>query len=66
LDKKAWKATYALKKAPCAGWWAFYGLNLEKNARHHEGKKVNVEYGPVLWVQFTEWPAAAPAPAATK
>jgi hypothetical protein len=37
-----------------------------KNARHHEGKKVNVEYGPVLWVQFTEWPAAAPAPAATK
>jgi cobalt/nickel transport protein len=51
--------------APSAGWWAFSGLNLEKNAMEHEGKKVNVEYGAVMWVQFSEWPtpAAAPAPA---
>jgi cobalt/nickel transport protein len=43
---------------PKAGWWAFSALNLEKKALVHEGKKVDAEYGAVIWVQFTDWPAA--------
>jgi cobalt/nickel transport protein len=50
---------------PHAGWWGFSALNEEKNAIvHTDGKKKDAEYGAVLWVQFTGWPAAA-APAAT-
>ncbi|MHB9075365.1 MAG: DUF4198 domain-containing protein [Desulfobaccales bacterium] len=43
---------------PKAGWWGFSALNDEKQAMEHEGKKVDVEYGAVMWVQFTDWPAA--------
>ena len=41
---------------PHAGWWGFSALNEEKKAMDHEGKKVDAEYGAVMWVQFTEWP----------
>jgi cobalt/nickel transport protein len=41
---------------PKAGWWGFSALNLEKKGMEHEGKKVDAEYGAVIWVQFTEWP----------
>jgi cobalt/nickel transport protein len=44
--------------APKAGWWGFSALNLEKKAMDHEGKKVAAEYGAVMCVQFTDWPAA--------
>lgn len=43
---------------PKSGWWGFSALNLEKKAMEHEGTKVDVEYGAVMWVQFTDWPAA--------
>jgi len=43
---------------PKAGWWGFSALNSEKQAMEHEGKKVDAEYGAVMWVQFTDWPAA--------
>ena len=43
---------------PKAGWWGFSALNAEKQAMEHEGKKVDAEYGAVMWVQFTDWPAA--------
>ncbi len=43
---------------PHAGWWGFSALNLEKKGMEHEGKKVDVEYGAVMWAQFTDWPAA--------
>jgi cobalt/nickel transport protein len=44
---------------PHAGWWGFSALNEEKNAiKHPDGKKKDAEYGAVLWVQFTDWPAA--------
>ncbi|MGO8760499.1 MAG: DUF4198 domain-containing protein [Desulfobaccales bacterium] len=46
--------TFAVSKA---GWWAFSALNLEKKAMEHEGKKVDAEYGAVMWVQFSDWPA---------
>jgi nickel transport protein len=42
---------------PKAGWWGFSAINLEKKAMEHEGKKVDAEYGAVLWVQFSDWPA---------
>jgi nickel transport protein len=41
---------------PKAGWWGFSAINTEKNAMEHEGKKVDAEYGAVLWAQFTDWP----------
>lgn len=41
---------------PHAGWWGFSALHEDKNAiKHTDGKKKDVEYGAVLWVQFTEW-----------
>jgi cobalt/nickel transport protein len=40
---------------PKAGWWGFAALKEEKNAMSREGKKVDAEYGAVLWVQFTHW-----------
>ena len=43
---------------PKAGWWGFSAINVEKKAMDHEGKKVDVEYGAVMWAQFTDWPAA--------
>jgi cobalt/nickel transport protein len=43
---------------PKAGWWGFSAINLEKKALEREGKKVDAEYGAVLWAQFTDWPAA--------
>lgn len=43
---------------PKAGWWGFSALNEEKEAiRGPDGKKKTAEYGAVLWVQFTDWPA---------
>ncbi|MFZ5448408.1 MAG: DUF4198 domain-containing protein [Thermodesulfobacteriota bacterium] len=43
---------------PKAGWWGFSALNEEKQAiTDKDGKKKDAEYGAVLWVQFTEWPA---------
>jgi cobalt/nickel transport protein len=42
---------------PRSGWWGFSAINEEKNAMQHEGKKVDAEYGAVLWAQFTDWPA---------
>jgi cobalt/nickel transport protein len=43
---------------PKSGWWGFAALAEEKNAiPHSDGKKKNAEYGAVLWVQFTDWPA---------
>ncbi|MEJ2672203.1 MAG: DUF4198 domain-containing protein [Deltaproteobacteria bacterium] len=45
--------------APQAGWWGFSALNEEKGAiTRPDGKKKDAEYGAVLWVQFTAWPAA--------
>ncbi len=44
---------------PRAGWWGFAAINLDKQAMEHEGKKVDAEYGAVMWVQFTDWPAEA-------
>jgi cobalt/nickel transport protein len=45
---------------PQAGWWGFSALNEDKDAiKHTDGKKKDAEYGAVLWVQFTEWPAPA-------
>jgi cobalt/nickel transport protein len=44
---------------PHAGWWGFSALNEDKKAMDHEGKKVDAEYGAVMWVQFSEWPAPA-------
>lgn len=41
---------------PKAGWWGFSALNEEKKAKQHEGKKVDAEYGAVLWGQFVDWP----------
>jgi nickel transport protein len=41
---------------PKAGWWGFSAINEEKNSMQHEGKKVDAEYGAVLWAQFTDWP----------
>jgi len=44
--------------APQAGWWGFSALNEEKQAvKHTDGTKKDAEYGAVLWVQFTAWPA---------
>ncbi len=44
---------------PKAGWWGFSALNTEKQAiQHTDGTKKDAEYGAVLWVQFTDWPAA--------
>jgi cobalt/nickel transport protein len=44
---------------PHAGWWGFSALNEEKQAiKHPDGTKKDAEYGAVLWVQFTAWPAA--------
>ena len=44
---------------PKAGWWGFSALNDEKQAiKHTDGTKKDAEYGAVLWVQFTDWPAA--------
>jgi len=48
---------------PKAGWWGFSAINEDKKSMDHEGKKVDAEYGAVMWVQFTDFPAAAPAPA---
>ncbi len=42
---------------PRAGWWGFSAVNEEKNSMQHEGKKVDAEYGAVLWAQFVDWPA---------
>jgi cobalt/nickel transport protein len=43
---------------PYAGWWGFSALNEDKDAiKHPDGKKKDAEYGAVLWVQFTAWPA---------
>jgi nickel transport protein len=42
---------------PRAGWWGFSAINEEKNGMQHEGKKVDAEYGAVLWAQFVDWPA---------
>jgi cobalt/nickel transport protein len=45
---------------PKAGWWGFSALNEEKQAiKGPDGKKKDAEYGAVLWVQFTDWPAPA-------
>jgi len=44
---------------PKAGWWGFSAINGEKKAMEHEGKKADAEYGAVMWVQFTDWPAPA-------
>ena len=44
---------------PRAGWWGFAAINVDKQAMEHDGKKVDAEYGAVLWVQFTDWPAPA-------
>jgi nickel transport protein len=41
---------------PRAGWWGFSAINEEKNSMPHEGKKVDAEYGAVLWAQFVDWP----------
>jgi cobalt/nickel transport protein len=41
---------------PKAGWWGFSAINEEKGGMQHEGKKVDAEYGAVLWAQFTDWP----------
>jgi cobalt/nickel transport protein len=41
---------------PGAGWWGFSAINEEKNSMLHEGKKVDAEYGAVLWAQFVNWP----------
>ena len=41
---------------PRAGWWGFSAINEEKNSMPHEGKKVDAEYGAVLWAQFIDWP----------
>ena len=42
-----------------AGWWGFSALNEEKQAiKHTDGTKKDAEYGAVMWVQFTQWPAA--------
>jgi cobalt/nickel transport protein len=44
---------------PQAGWWGFSALNVEKKAiKHTDGTKKDAEYGAVMWVQFTDWPAA--------
>jgi cobalt/nickel transport protein len=43
---------------PKAGWWGFSAISNEKKGMAHEGKKVDVEYGAVMWAQFTDWPAA--------
>lgn len=44
---------------PKAGWWGFSALNTEKQAiKHTDGTKKDAEYGAVMWVQFTDWPAA--------
>jgi len=42
---------------PKAGWWGFSAINNEKMSMVHDGKRVNAEYGGVLWVQVTDWPA---------
>ena len=43
---------------PYPGWWGFSALNEEKGAvKHTDGSKKDAEYGAVLWVQFTGWPA---------
>jgi cobalt/nickel transport protein len=45
---------------PHAGWWGFSALNEEKAAiPDKDGKKKDAEYGAVLWVEFTAWPAPA-------
>jgi len=50
---------------PAPGWWGFSALNEDKKAIvHTDGKKKDAEYGAVLWVQFTGWPAAAKPAAA--
>lgn len=43
---------------PKSGWWGFSAINVEKKALERDGKKVDAEYGAVMWVQFTDWPAA--------
>ena len=43
---------------PAAGWWGFSAINEEKMSIKHEGKMADAEYGGVLWVQVTDWPAA--------
>jgi len=50
---------------PKAGWWGFSAINEDKKSMDHEGKKVDAEYGAVMWVQFTGWPASASVPAPT-
>jgi len=48
--------TFAVSKA---GWWGFSALSEEKQAiPDKDGKKKDAEYGAVMWVQFTDWPAA--------
>ncbi len=45
---------------PRAGWWGFAALNTEKAAiSDKDGKKKDAEYGAVMWVPFTDWPAPA-------
>lgn len=40
---------------PRAGWWGFAALAEEKEAmRGPDGKRKKVEYGAVLWVEFTD------------
>lgn len=42
---------------PCPGWWGFAALNEEKAALvGPDGKKKDVEYGAVLWVNFAPFP----------
>jgi len=44
---------------PKAGWWAFSAINEEKYAiRGPDGQKKDAEYGAVLWLQATDWPAS--------
>jgi len=40
--------TYAM---PRAGWWTFAALTTKEKAMEHEGRKVDVELGALLWVK---------------
>ena len=48
--------TFAVPR-PAGG--GFAAINHDKKSMDHDGKKVDAEYGAVMWVQFTDWPAAA-------